>query len=276
MPRSNPKAVHGLVEPFRALRLPRPGRVAVRRVAALAIVLVVLGAAYAWLRDSSLVRVRDVVVTGVSSSQEARVREALRTAALDMTTLHVREERLREAVAPYTSVADLRIETRLPRGISIEVVEHRPAGVVAAGGQRVPVSAGGLLLRGVRPEAGMPVVRLDTIPAGARLTDRRSRAAVAVLAGAPAGLADRIERARSSSRGLLVELRDGPDLVFGSDARLRAKWAAATRVLADSRAQGGTYIDVREPEWTAVGGVGAVENTDTGVPAPGETGNPLP
>ena len=47
-----------------------------------------------WLRDSSLVRVRDVTVTGVTSSQEARVREALRRSALQMTTLHVHEDDL--------------------------------------------------------------------------------------------------------------------------------------------------------------------------------------
>jgi cell division protein FtsQ len=268
--------VHGLAHPTRAIRLPRLGRVAARRLVASLVVLAVLGAGYAWLRDSSLVRVRDVVVTGVSSSQEARVREALRSAAMDMTTLHVREDRLRAAVAPYTSVARLRVEADFPRGLSIEVVEHRPAGVVLAGGQRVPVSAGGLLLRGVRPDAGLPVVRVDALPAGGRLTDRGSRAAVAILAGAPAALAARIERARTSERGLLVELRDGPDVIFGSAARVRAKWAAATRVLADSRAKGGTYVDVRVPEWTAVGGVGAVDQEDPGVPAPDETANPLP
>jgi cell division protein FtsQ len=275
-PGSNPGGVHGLVHAQRAVRLPRPGRVAVRRLGALVLVAVLLAAGYAWLRDSSLVRVRDVVVTGVSSSQEARVREALRATATDMTTLHVREDELRAAVAPYTSVASLRIETRFPHGISIEVVERRPAGVVQAGGQRVPVSAGGLLLRGVRPEAGLPVVRIDTLPVGARLTDRRARAAVAILAGAPGAMAGRLERARSSDQGLVVELRDGPDVIFGSAARVRAKWAAATRVLADSESRGGTYVDVRVPEWTAVGGVGPVDPTDQGVPAPGDQTNPLP
>jgi hypothetical protein len=40
-----------------------------------------------------------VTITGVSSSQEARVRDALRRAALDMTTLHVRRDDLKAAVA---------------------------------------------------------------------------------------------------------------------------------------------------------------------------------
>ena len=63
----------------------------------------------------------------------------------------------------------------------------------------------------------------------------------------------------SGPRGLRLELRDGPDLVFGSASRIRAKWLAASRVLAASSAQGATYVDVRVPEWAAAGGVGPVE-----------------
>lgn len=261
---SNAEPMAHLAFPLRSSagtrRIARSGQRGVRRLAGLGLMLLVLGGSYLWLRDSRLVAVREVVVTGVSSSQEARVRQALRGAALDMTTLHVRMGELRAVVAPYASVADLRAETDFPHTLRIEVVERAPAALLISGDQAVPVSAGGLLLRGLRPSEATPVIEMGQLPVGTRLRDRRTQAAVDVLAGAPAELRGRIERARTGSRGLQLELHDGPDLIFGSTGRLEAKWAAATRVLADSRAQGATYLDLRMPEWTAAGGLGPVED----------------
>jgi cell division protein FtsQ len=57
------------------------------------------------------------------------------------------------------------------------------------------------------------------------------------------------------SRGLTAALRDGPVLFFGDAARLRAKWTAIVRVLADRSSAGATYLDVRLPERPAAGGV---------------------
>jgi cell division protein FtsQ len=53
----------------------------------------------------------------------------------------------------------------------------------------------------------------------------------------------------------LVELRRGPELVFGDPTRARAKWAAAARVLAEPSAKGAVYLDIRVPERVAAGGV---------------------
>lgn len=272
---SNPDPMAHLAPPLRSRagtrRVSRVSQRGVRRLTAVVLVLVGLAGGYLWLRDSSVVAVRRVFITGISSSQEARVREALRSAALDMTTLHVRADHLRAAVAPYASVADLRADAEFPDRLSIEVVERRPAALLLVGGERVPVSAGGLLLRGVSPGAGIPALHLSRMPAGPRLEDHRARAAVSVLAAAPAELRGRIEQADWGDRGLQLELRDGPTLVFGSQARMRAKWIAAARVLADSSAAGATYIDARLPEWTAAGGVGPVENESPEVPAPNDT-----
>ena len=41
---------------------------------------------------------------------------------------------------------------------------------------------------------------------------------------------------------------DGPVLYFGDSHRLAAKWAAASRVLADASSRGATYLDLRLPE----------------------------
>src|SRR4051812_35196824 len=86
-------------------RLPRPP---LRATAAFLCVLGVLGALWLWLRDSPLVAVEDVTVTGLSGPDAGRVREALSDAARDMTTLHVREGELRTAVDPYPGVLDVR------------------------------------------------------------------------------------------------------------------------------------------------------------------------
>lgn len=277
---SNPEPMAHLAQPLRSSargrRVARTTQRGVRRISAVAMVLVLLGGGFLWLRDSDLVAVRDVTVTGVSSNQETRVREALRRAGLGMTTLHVRRDELRAAASPYASVADLRAEPDFPDKLRIEVVERVPAALLVAGDQEVAVSTGGLLLRGVRPDDGTPVIAVRQLPIGARLDDPRVRSAVAVLAGAPPELRERIEEAGTGTRGTQLELRDGPDLIFGSPSRLEAKWMAATRVLADSSAKGATYLDLRMPEWTAAGGIGPVESATEAPPGDDTTASETP
>ena len=67
-----------------------------------------------WLRDSSLVAVDEVSVTGLTTEDAERVRAALTAAAARMTTLHVDRERLEQAVAAYPVVRDARGDHRLP------------------------------------------------------------------------------------------------------------------------------------------------------------------
>ena len=55
----------------------------------------------------------------------------------------------------------------------------------------------------------------------------------------------------------MVELREGPELFFGDARHLRAKWTAAVRILADPKAAGASYIDVRLPGRPAAGGLPA-------------------
>jgi len=257
--RANLDPMDGLASTFRVrlrpTRLARVRAAALRRFAVAGLVALLAAAGWVWLRDSPLVEVRDVVVTGVSSSQDTEIRAALERSASGMTTLHMDTEALRRAASPYTSVAGLSVDADLPHKVTIEVDERAPAALVAVGGERIPAADGGLLLRGVRPDPALPVVRMDEMPSGSRIDDRRVRAAVGILAAAPAELRDRLERARSGPRGLQLELRDGPDLIFGSGARVRAKWAAATRVLADSGAKGATYLDLRLPERPVAGGL---------------------
>jgi len=217
-----------------------------------------LAGGWLWARDSSLVSVRDVAVSGVTSAEAPAIRNALRSAALDMTTLHIREDALLAAVSQYPSIKGLDVDTDLPHAVSIVVRERAPVAAIESGGGKVAASGDGLVLRGMRA-AGLPTLRVRSAPAGRRVTDRRTLGALGVAGGAPPELRARIERLWSGPRGLTLDLRDGPDLVFGSGANPARKWAAALRVLADPTAAGATYLDLRVPERVAAGGLGPVE-----------------
>src|SRR6188472_881370 len=93
------------------LRLPR---VPPRALLALALTAGLLAGGWWWLRDSPLVEVDDVTIVGVSSSDEGRIRAALTDEAREMTTLHVRTDVLRRAVAEFPSVASLRTKADFP------------------------------------------------------------------------------------------------------------------------------------------------------------------
>ena len=215
-----------------------------------------------WLRDSSLVAVTAVRVTGASTSDEPRIRSALESAARDMTTLHVRQEILDEAVARFPSVAGLRVDIDFPHRISIQVLEHRPVAALDVDGQRTPVSGGGIVLTGVEADDDLPTIRRDQLP-GPRVGDAKTRAALAVAAEAPTPLLARGERLWWGPEGLTMDLRDGPPLVFGTRDDAAAKWAAAARVLAEPSAAGATYLDLRVPGRVAAGGLAPIPQEPT-------------
>ena len=73
----------------------RRGRRLLRFGLGLILVLAVSSAGWMWLRDSSLVAVRTVEITGVTASDGEQVKSALEAAGLEMTTLHVNPQALR-------------------------------------------------------------------------------------------------------------------------------------------------------------------------------------
>jgi cell division protein FtsQ len=237
------------------LTLTKRGRRVLRLVPVLFLLLALGGGGWLWLRDSGLVRVRSVVVTGVTASDGAKVQAALVDAARRMTTLHVRPQVLKDAVAPYASVASVTAQPDFPHRLTIHVTEQRAVAALAPDqGQRVPVTGSGVVLRGVVADRDLPSVRTNRLLA-ARLTDHRLLGALAVAQAAPGPLLRRSDELTLESRGVVVTLRDGPDLVFGNGADARAKWTAAARVLAEPSAQGATYLDLRVPGRVAAGGL---------------------
>jgi cell division protein FtsQ len=269
----------GRRRPLRAVRLRRPQ---LRLLFAIALLAAALTGAWMWLRDASLTQVRTVTVTGITSSAEPRIRDTLASAARGMTTLHVREDVLRQAVAQFPSVAGLRTRTDFPHGLTIEVLERRPAAVLASGDQAVAVTGGGLLLRDVNAPDTVPEIAVRTPAAGERVQDPRLLGALAVADAAPSALAKRTISIQWGARGLSATLESGPPLVFGSSADAAAKWAAAARVLADPSAAGATYLDLRIPGRVAAGGLGPLPEAtpaptaDPAAPAVTATPSPYP
>jgi cell division protein FtsQ len=235
---------------------PLPRRPPARAVVACAGALALLAGGWMWLRDSSLVAVRQVDVSGLSGSEAPRVRAALQVAARDMTTLHVRPGQLQTAVEPFPAIRSVEAHADFPHRLRVVVHEHVAVGALAVGTERVAVAADGTLLRGT-PSAGLPIVTVSAAPAGAIVSDRGALRAIALLAAAPAALRAKVQRVYAGPRGLTVPLADGPVLYFGGADRLRAKWVAATRVLADRSSAGATYLDLRLPERPAAGGLEA-------------------
>jgi cell division protein FtsQ len=254
----------------RPSRLPRPPRPPLRAVAGFALVLVAVTVGWLWLRDSSLVAVERVTVTGASGPDAHRVRQALEGAARDMTTLHVRDGALRTAVEPFPAVRGVTTRSDFPHVLRIEVHERVPVAAIVARSVRVAVAADGTLLRTTRT-ADLPAITARSAPAGAHVTDRRLLRSIGVVAAAPVALRARVDRVFDGPRGVTMPLRDGPDLLFGSAGRLRAKWAATAVVLADSSSRGAGYVDVRLPERPVAGGleeIAADEDPTTDDPTP--------
>jgi cell division protein FtsQ len=230
-------------------------------LAAALLTLVVLGAAYLWLRDSSLVRVKQVDITGLSGGQAGEIRDALTGAARDMTTLHVSEDALRDAVETYPVVRELHADADFPHRLRITVNAYRPIGAMELGGRSVAVAADGTVLDGT-PTKGLAVIAAAGSAAGTKVTGADATRLVRVLAAAPAELRARAQRAYRGPNGLAVDLRDGPRVDLGDLGLLDAKWLAAAAVLADADSRGAAYVDVRLPERPVAGPLPATKDDD--------------
>ncbi|MGZ5340596.1 MAG: hypothetical protein ACXWED_04210, partial [Solirubrobacterales bacterium] len=85
-----------------------------RRLAALATIALALAAGYFfWLRNSSLFEVREVEVSGATANAP-EVAAALQEAARGMTTLHIRDQELRDAVSGFPTIASLKAQASVP------------------------------------------------------------------------------------------------------------------------------------------------------------------
>lgn len=244
-----------------------------RRLLALTVACVTLTAVYQlWFRDSALVEVKQVQVTGLSTADAKRVRAALTSTAKTMTTLHLDRGALERAVESYPVVRSLEVEPDFPHGLSIHVIEYQPAAIAISGSTKVPVAGDGTILRGVAMDGHLPTIDVDGAIGTKSLDDPTALGAAEIAGAAPAVLRRRIESVEHTGEGFVANLRDGPELIFGRPAQLGAKWAAAARILADLEARGASYLDLRLPGRPAVGGL-AADTVEPVAPA-GTLGSP--
>ncbi|HLB22349.1 MAG TPA: FtsQ-type POTRA domain-containing protein [Solirubrobacteraceae bacterium] len=218
-----------------------------------------LAGGWIWLRDSSLVAVSHVRVSGAHGSQARAIDAALSSAAHGMTTLDVHPAALRAAVAAYPVVRDLKISTSFPHGLSIQVIEQPAVAALTVSGAKTAVAADGVALGPALVSGSLPAVSGALLPApGQRLKDTTLLGALAVLGAAPSPLARRVTRAYSSSKGLTLVMHSGLLAYFGDASRPHAKWLSLARVLADPSSAGASYVDLRLPERPAAGFAGGV------------------
>ncbi len=265
----------------RGLRRPRGVPRRVKLIVALLLVFgLLLGGGWLWFRDSSLVSVQRVWVTGEKGPDARPITLALRSAARSMTTLDVQVAHLYAAVSAYPIVQSLQVSTQFPHGMRIHVIERVPVAVVVVAGQRQAVSADGTLLHGLARIPALPRLDLSVAPGGPRLSDPQTLQELAVATAAPKALRSRIVLVRLiAGPGLVVTLRRGPELYLGDATALRAKWDAAVAVLADPGSTGASYIDVSDPGRPAAGGsAGDVAGSPSSAAGGGspDTSNPPP
>jgi cell division septal protein FtsQ len=232
----------------------------------MAVTVLVLGGLYFfWLRDSSLVSVDKVTVSGVTGDNAHRIEARLTAAARDMTTLNVDDDALREAVSAFPEVRGITTESDFPHGLRITVQERVAVAALTANRHHVAVASDGTLL----PEestANLPAIPVSDLPTGTKLIAGPALRAVAVLAAAPPSLRARVDELAKGKGGLRATLRGGGTVVFGAPTALAAKWLAAAAVLRDPSAKGAKYLDVRIPRRPVAGGLPPVIDPATGEP----------
>jgi cell division protein FtsQ len=233
-------------------RLPAgKGRIA----AALVALVLIAGLGWLWYRDSSFVKIRRVTVAGLAGPNVPQIRAALERSALTMTTLNVNMGQLDAAVQQYPAVRSLTVTTQGDHAVLIRVNEQVPVAVFKNNGELVVVDGYGELL----PQSTVSHGVLPTLPlapgvSGDRVTAAGTLATLQVLQAAPYRWLAHVQSADSSAaHGVILQLRNGPQVYFGPANQLAAKWNALDAVLENKGSQGAQYIDVSDPQRPAAG-----------------------
>lgn len=241
----------------RRVTLPRlfPRRLRSLHTVGLVFVVALVGwLGWTWYRSSAFVKVQRVTVTGLSGPDVSQIRANLTSTALTMTTLNVDISKLESTVSRYPYVQRLTVTGEGAHGLLIHVEERVPVALVQIAGQTQVVGADDQLLPTTTAHGALPTIPLSSAPGAQMITAPGARAAIAVLAAAPYALLAHVSGATSSSsHGVIVQLRNGPQLYFGPTTQLAQKWAAVVAVLQNKGSAGASYIDVTDPQRPAAG-----------------------
>jgi cell division protein FtsQ len=238
-----------------ARRPARRGAVLRRRAIAVGALLVVLYAGYLlWFRNLGWFAIDEVTIDGASTSQQ-QIKAAVERASGGMTTLHLKDDELREAVARFPTVASVSASTSFPDTLHVRVTQRLPVAYVQMSGRQTPVSADGYLLTGASFDSkALPQIE-GASARGGRL-DEDAGAQAAILGATPEPLRERITSSSwdEDSGGVVLQLENGPAVRFGDGARAADKWDAAVAVLSSPERGSPSYLDVSVPERPVGGG----------------------
>jgi len=226
-----------------------------RRAIAAALAVLTLYAGYMlWFRNLALFSIDDVTVTGATTNAPA-IKKAVEQVAGEMTTLHLKDDELRDVVAHFPTVASVGATTSFPHGLRVTVTERLPVAFIKVGDRRTAVSADGYLLIGASFDPKhLPRIQ-DAVEQGARLQGETA-AQAAILGATPAPIRDHLAGSSwdDEQGGVVVGLDGGPDLRFGDGSRPDDKWTAAMAVLSSPEHGSPSYLDVSVPDRPVAGG----------------------
>jgi cell division protein FtsQ len=231
------------------------GAVIRRRVLAAALVLLVLYGGYMlWFRNLSWFAIHDVTIKGATTN-ERQIESAVEQVAGDMTTLHIKDDELRDAVARFPTVASVGASTSFPHGLEVTITERLPVAFIRVGGQETAVSADGYLLAGADFDA-KALPRIEGAAAHGVRLDQDAAAQAAILGATPGPLKNRITASTWDEQrgGVVVDLHNGPEIRFGDGSRAQDKWEAAVAVLSGGERGSPSYLDVSVPDRPVSGG----------------------
>ena len=226
-----------------------------RRAIAAALLLVALYAGYMlWFRNLSWFAIDKVTVEGATTSS-AQIRSAIERASGDMTTLHIKDGELRDAVSRFPTVASVSAGTSFPHTLHVKITERLPVAYARIGGQSIAVSSDGYLLMGASFDS-KALPRIEGAAAHGALLDEDAAAQAAILGATPEPLRERITSSswNDGHGGVVVQLENGPEIRFGDGSRAADKWAAAVAVLSSPQRGSPSYLDVSVPDRPVSGG----------------------
>jgi len=218
------------------------------------VLFVLYGGYMLWFRNLSWFAIHDVSVKGATTN-ERQIDSAVEQVAGDMTTLHINDGELRDAVARFPTVASVKASTSFPHGLEVTITERLPVAFVQIRGQQTAVSADGYLLVGADFDAKQ-LPRIEGAAAhGARL-EEDAAAQAAILGATPQPLRDLVTASTWDDQrgGVVVDLHNGPEVRFGDGSRAADKWAATVAVLSSDERGSPSYLDVSVPDRPVSGG----------------------
>lgn len=253
----DPRRVRVSMPSLSGVRLPKLHKPSRLQLLIAALIVAIL-CACTWLlvRNSSLVAVETVEISGLEGYYDRAARKAVVAEAMQMTTMNFDEDRIRDAAAAFVNVEGVTVKTDLPHNVSIDFDVVRPVVVGKVNGRTVALSEDGEILAGAQGLSVLPTIDVSGVIRGNRVTDGKALAATTVLGAAPDVLLRKVSKVRWGRSGLTLELEKGVLLYFGNAKYASTKWRDATTVLASPGTAGLSYIDLRAPGRPAVGGLG--------------------